>query len=186
MSLGRSKTTRSRSRALAAYYEAPNTCDFCGGVVRAGEKQSISSARKQKYCSVKCNAESKKKPPRKCPGCGGEISSGATLCFECNRRKSEKVPYRTLGEVYARCKNYTSYRARISNNARKVYRESGRSKDCAVCGYSYYTEICHIVPVRDFPMTAMVADVNDINNLIALCPNHHKEFDDEILVLHTS
>jgi predicted restriction endonuclease len=39
-------------------------------------------------------------------------------------------------------------------------------------------EICHRTDVKDFPDETLISEINNINNLVALCPNHHKEFDD--------
>ena len=52
-----------------------------------------------------------------------------------------------------------------------------------VCGYSIHYEVRHIRAVKSFPDTATMAEVHNINNLIALCPNHHWEFDNGLLVL---
>lgn len=58
-----------------------------------------------------------------------------------------------------------------------AYRKSTRPKVCAVCGYDAHYEVCHIKPINDFLPTDSVAEVNELSNLVALCPNHHWEFD---------
>ena len=50
-----------------------------------------------------------------------------------------------------------------------------------VCGYYKHIEICHIKPIRDFPLDTPILEVNDLSNLIGLCPTHHWEFDNGIL-----
>ena len=60
---------------------------------------------------------------------------------------------------------------------RALARRALESGECAACGYSKHTEVCHIRPIRDFPITALISDVNDPSNLIRLCPNCHWEFD---------
>jgi len=52
---------------------------------------------------------------------------------------------------------------------------------CRVCGYEKHVEIAHIKPVKSFPDTAMISEINDIKNLMALCPTHHWEHDHQIL-----
>lgn len=37
--------------------------------------------------------------------------------------------------------------------------------------------------VADFDDGTLVSEINDINNLIALCPNHHWEYDNGLLEL---
>lgn len=44
---------------------------------------------------------------------------------------------------------------------------------CAICGYDKHVEIAHIKPVSDFADSCTIAEINSIDNLIALCPNHH-------------
>lgn len=68
----------------------------------------------------------------------------------------------------------------IIGNARDVYKRSGKPKICSVCGYDKHVEICHIKPVSSYNVETIL-EINDISNLIALCPNHHWEFDKGIL-----
>ncbi len=58
-----------------------------------------------------------------------------------------------------------------------AYRKSSRLKACAVRGYNLHYEVCHIKPISAFLPTDFIADVNNLDNLVALCPNHHWEFD---------
>ena len=51
----------------------------------------------------------------------------------------------------------------------------------AICGYDKHYEIAHIKPVSDFEDDALITEINSIDNLIALCPNHHWEFDNGLL-----
>ena len=92
---------------------------------------------------------------------------------------------RTKGELLNIRKNYQSYRSSIRKLAEKVYKDSGREFKCAICGYDKHIEIAHIKAVSDFPDDASIAEINNINNLIGLCPNHHWEFDNGILKLNT-
>ena len=51
-------------------------------------------------------------------------------------------------------------------NCKKEYK-------CFVCGYNNHVEIAHIKAVSDFDKEAELSEINNINNLVALCPNHH-------------
>ena len=44
-----------------------------------------------------------------------------------------------------------------------------------------YIEVAHIKAVADFSDGSTLAEINSINNLIALCPNHHWEYDNGYL-----
>jgi predicted restriction endonuclease len=54
-------------------------------------------------------------------------------------------------------------------------------KICVVCGYSKYVEICHIDPISGFSGETPLEIVNALSNLVHLCPNHHKEFDRNLI-----
>jgi len=72
---------------------------------------------------------------------------------------------------------------RITKHARKVYQESGKPYTCRQCGYSLHVDICHVKDIKDFPDTALVKEMNHPDNLVALCKNHHWEFDNGFLKL---
>ena len=76
-----------------------------------------------------------------------------------------------------------SARIAIASHARKLYMLSGRSKQCGVCGYDKHIEICHMRAVSSFSDDSFIGEINDLNNLVALCPNHHWEFDNNQLEL---
>ena len=52
---------------------------------------------------------------------------------------------------------------------------------CEICGYNKYVEISHKKQVFEFSDNITLEEINDINNLIALCPNHHWELDHNVL-----
>lgn len=66
---------------------------------------------------------------------------------------------------------------KVRSDARRVYNTSSSPKHCVYCGYDTHYEVCHIRAVSDFPPEALVSDINALSNLVALCPNHHWEFD---------
>ena len=55
--------------------------------------------------------------------------------------------------------------------------EYKKEPKCAVCGYKTYVEVCHIKPIKEFEKTAKIKEINSKDNLVYLCPNHHKELD---------
>ena len=48
-------------------------------------------------------------------------------------------------------------------------------------GYDKHYEVCHIKAVSDFSEDTPITVINHIDNLVALCPNHHWEFDNGLL-----
>lgn len=74
----------------------------------------------------------------------------------------------------------TSSRGKYHNiriNARKVMKEANIAKVCKKCGYDKYVEACHIKAICDFAPSALISEINSLDNLMYLCPNHHWELD---------
>lgn len=86
----------------------------------------------------------------------------------------------TKKEAFDLCKNWQSARSIIAKSARKNYQTSDKPKCCIICGYGNY-EVAHIKAVNEFEDDALIKDINFIENLIALCPNHHYEYDNGII-----
>ena len=93
----------------------------------------------------------------------------------------EVIKDKTKKEIFELSKNWQSARTAIRKDACKVYENSGKEYTCSICGYSNHVEIAHIKSVSSFNDDSILEEINDINNLIALCPNHHWEYDNGIL-----
>jgi predicted restriction endonuclease len=65
----------------------------------------------------------------------------------------------------------------IWDHAKRVYANSSLPKYCWICGYNKHYDVCHIKPVRLFTDDALISNVNSLTNLMAMCRNHHWEFD---------
>lgn len=139
-----------------------------------------------KFCSRGCAAvvNNRKFPKRtellkKCAGEGCEEwlpnrVKKRKFCSKC-RKPVYDWKSSTLAEIQGARKYQRSSRVRDWSKA--VYAKSGRPYICQHCGYSKHVEICHIKAIHSFPPETPVAVVNDIENLIALCPNCHWEMD---------
>jgi predicted restriction endonuclease len=66
--------------------------------------------------------------------------------------------------------------------ARRVYRNSGRPFACVLCEYATHVDICHVKDIRSYAHGTPYSVINDQANLIALCRNHHWEFDHDLLL----
>lgn len=87
----------------------------------------------------------------------------------------------TKQELFSTRKNWQSARSGIQRRSRENYKRSEKPKYCKICGYNKHFEVAHIKSVSEFDDTDTVADMTDVENLVALCPNHHWEFDNGIL-----
>jgi 5-methylcytosine-specific restriction endonuclease McrA len=113
-----------------------------------------------------------------CP-CGNDKHIRATICKHC-RSKQRGVESSITIDSNIGDKTYTKHKyakySYIRWHAKKVAKEAGMVK-CANCAYEKHVEIAHIKPISEFDPSAKIREVNDIDNLIPLCPNCHWEFD---------
>lgn len=74
----------------------------------------------------------------------------------------------------------------IRHHARKTMKWHKIEKTCKLCKtreFDQVVEVCHIKALSSFPETALIKEVNNINNLIYLCPSHHTLFDKGLITL---
>ncbi len=189
-----------RERALVTYYKNPNRCLFCNSIINIGAKQKVNQVRKKKFCNRSHaasynNRKDPKRRPRKyfCIDCNSEIKrerlrtgrlSKKRYCSSCvSKRAFRRFELLTKGSLFANATYYTSARTRITRHARFVYISSALPLKCFVCNYEPHVHICHISAVSTFSNDAVISEINALGNLVALCPNHHWEFDNGKLKL---
>jgi hypothetical protein len=143
----------------------------------------------QKYCSHKCSSLSNPlNQPRKryfCTKCDVFMGIGKSfnrkLCITCGSLLQKYDWYNiTLGELKKSLPT-SQVHARIRERARQAFNRVNQERKCKVCGYSKFIEVCHIKPVSAFPETTIISHINQLNNLIGLCPNCHWELDNGLL-----
>lgn len=82
----------------------------------------------------------------------------------------------TKGELFERY-NYNTARTWLQKQARKIYYNSTRPMCCFFCGYEKHLDLAHRKAVADFPADTLCTEINHIDNLVMLCPTHHREAD---------
>lgn len=87
----------------------------------------------------------------------------------------------TKKQLFDRYALWQTARSAITSMARLIFNNSDKPKECAICGYDKHYEVAHIIAVSDFDDNTLISEINNIDNLIALCPNHHWEYDNGIL-----
>jgi hypothetical protein len=110
------------------------------------------------------------------------LGINVNLKFKTNREILEKKK----GDLFKDRKNWQSARSTIQKLARAYYRSVFPNAKCAICGYSHHVEVAHIKAVAEFDDNATVQEINSIDNLIGLCPNHHWEYDNGLLSIKDS
>ena len=87
----------------------------------------------------------------------------------------------TKKELFEGRSSWQSARTEFRKQAAKNFEESGKEKKCAICGYDKHIDIAHINAVSEFSEDTLVSEISKASNLIALCPNHHWEYDHGLL-----
>lgn len=116
-------------------------------------------------------------PKNWCSVCGKHIkNSSSGLCRE-HWKETQLVEFGkiTIGELKATNSRHRYQTAR--HHAHRIAALYLPERVCAECGYSIYVELCHIHSIGEFPSEATLTEVNSLENLRWLCPNHHKELD---------
>lgn len=154
-----------------------NTCANCG-----------QATANPKFCCRRCSAifTNKRVPRRKrrlyfCQLCGHETGSRRKYCDAHQPNALKSYDHSTIDDIRKQAK-YQAH-ALIRNLARRTYLKFELPRQCRVCGYSIHIEICHIRSIQSFPHHTFIQEVNSPNNLVALCPNHHWEFDHHLISL---
>ena len=89
----------------------------------------------------------------------------------------------TKGEMFDRSKHWTNARIMIQRLAKRNFHNANKERKCVVCGYDKHIDVAHIKAVADFDDSATLEEINEPDNLIGLCPNHHWEYDHGMLDL---
>ena len=202
-----SKYEKSRRLALERYYNNPVICKQCKNVIKVKDREKTSHVRQRKFCSLSCAAKfnnnakgSRRKNAglRFCQECGRKIryriKNGSytcrKYCFKCTpyrkriaQERLRGISDKTKSEVFKRAKNWQTARNLIRKYAFRIFKRSRKKYECQKCGYSLHVAICHKKPVSKFPGNAKIKEINDIKNLMALCENHHWEYDHGFLIL---
>lgn len=134
------------------------------------------------YCSLSCSAKAraeKNRKPHFCRSCATVIPKTRKVCDACKYYSSDaSLLVQELKVKYGPSKFHSVIRA----HARAQYKNSGKPFACLWCGYSRHVDIAHIVSVKYGREHNFTMDlINNHHNLIALCKNHHWEFDNGYL-----
>lgn len=188
---GQIMAERQKQAAADLYNQNPNHCLYCGKIIELLPGRPPSRTRTKKFCGQSCAASFNNNGVnrydaydsyKRCSVCGERITSRATKCKQCIYADTS-VASSTKKELRLRRSHYNSSRAAIRRHASDIYGQSDKPRCCAICGYETHIDVCHIRPVSDFSGDATITEINDPDNLIALCPNHHWEYDHGLLAL---
>jgi|LakMenE18May11ns_1017448.scaffolds.fasta_scaffold9502155_1 predicted restriction endonuclease len=161
-----------QERSLKNYYNNPKICKNCGKIIEVKENEKPRHVRKKTFCDSSCSATYNNKVR--------ELKREKKVVEVIKREKKEKFEFlldMTKKELYEKHGVYYKFRAVVRKHAHYVFNKHTIKKECLVCGYSDHVEVCHIKSVSSFGDDELMRNINSIDNLIGLCPNHHWEFD---------
>lgn len=179
---GRKRTTCSAKCAASLrrkYIDRSKLCKNCG-------ETFIFEKTEQKFCSKSCSAKfTNQKRKKYCTICDiAEVKGKTNFCKECREERAfslrENDSYRIMTLKELRDKYGThQFHGKVRGHARSVFKRSKLEYKCAVpnCEFNLHVQIAHIISIKDFPETATIFEVNQIENLKPLCPNHHWMYD---------
>lgn len=188
---GIAKGIISRRKSIESYYNNPNYCLHCNSIIQVKENQRVSEVRVKKFCNSNCAAkhnnglrgkltkeeEKERRKKCKCPKCSKPIKCSSKRCLSCAKLEQNKV---TKGKFIKRFKSRTNARVSLQGKAKRNYIKNNPNTKCFF-GYSKHLQVCHIKSISSFSDDTLISEINDPNNLIGMCPNHHWEYDNGCL-----
>lgn len=157
-----SRNKNAGDKARERYKNINPICKHCGKKIKLEDKSywmCISDAANRQFCTSKC----------------AQRYSWSTNREE---RLAKMETYEntklTFGGLKLKTKNW---RVAIVQHSAKVFKRKVSDPKCIVCGYKNNIEVAHKKAVSSFPETALISEINNIENLMGLCPNHHTEYD---------
>ncbi len=142
----------------------------------------------KKFCSRQCSAVFQHKLKRE----QGLIRIYTCNCGELRDRKTQKCSKcsskellinKTKKEIISRYLTNERGFIQIRKHSRNIYNRSDKPKCCNICGYNNHYQVSHIKGISSFNDDALISEINHIDNLVALCPNHHWEYDNNLVEL---
>lgn len=154
---------------------------FCSKTCAASYNNKLSPKRKRNfYLPQNYNKKNNEEKIKFCIVCGKITTYRSKYCKECNPQIVDWSKT-TIKEIRYTSSHRSNLFAKIRDNAKRVFKQSNLPKSCVYCGYQKHFEVCHIKPIYMFDENTTISVVNDLSNLIALCPNCHWELDNGLI-----
>lgn len=159
-----------KQKHINKYLENPNICKYCGKEILPKENERLQDVRAKKFCGRSCSSNYNNKFVR------GYTLKSEKIKKEKEFRVDESVPIYTLFGKGSSKYSFIRAKGRAKMNFYKI------EKKCVVCGYDIHVEAHHKKPCNAYDENTPLYIVNDLDNLVYLCPNHHYEADNNILI----
>lgn len=168
---GQKSAIGKRMDAIIRYYSNPRTCVYCDSVIDPYDNGPVSWIKRKKFCSSNCQRCFKRSGKVLDINDSPRIDRGDSLLSETKNSLTKSARLSYAG----------SLSSKIREHSRAVYNRAKMPRACVVCSYNKHIEVAHIKPVSEFDNNETIAVINSLDNLVALCPNHHWEFDNGLI-----
>ena len=114
-------------------------------------------------------------------GCCSASVTKAVIRKDLKKKSSYELSKTSLGEIKERCSDRPRKNVyqNIRENAHIIMKHSGKPKKCGECGWDKHVQIHHKKAIGMYPDTALIEEINSLENLQYLCPNCHWEIDNK-------
>ena len=113
-----------------------------------------------------------------CPICGRKKYKKSKLCIECRlKERRNSIKERTLFSYIGGHKYLATKCNEIRKDARRTLEESQKEKVCTYCKnheFDKILEVHHLKGILEFDQSDTIGTINNIDNLVWMCPNHHR------------
>jgi hypothetical protein len=131
-------------------------CENCESLFMADPREV--NRGNAKYCSLSCSSKNIRKNQEKI------IKS----CVVCNEHYETKDKNSKYCSSICKQRHYREKLRKDDNLSMKTYNRVFKKIGCEICGWNESTtDLHHIIPVSE-------GGINELNNLINVCPNHHR------------
>lgn len=173
------------------YNNNPNKCLYCSSDILCINRK-LNEVKIKKFCNTSCaasfnNAGSRKHgdAPVFC-ACGNSKTKKSNKCKKCRiEDQSKNYEQKTLLESCNKKAIYTASKFNeIRSKARAKLIKLGVEKKCKFCTTDEFIdilEVAHIKGIREFSEDTKIEEVNNISNLMYICPSHHRMFDKKLI-----
>jgi hypothetical protein len=179
-------------------------CEYCGKEKKILKSEFLKSKNKKFFCNHSCAASynnssrnsdisweynengKTKRGYNICPVCGNKKYYTSEMCQKCRNKEKKQIQNFTLGHYIDGKTHLATKCNEIRKDARRKLEESNIEKVCAFCKNHEFDEILeahHLKGILEHDSNVLIKEINDISNLVWLCPNHHAMLEKGLITL---
>ena len=175
---------------LEEYNKNPKKCEECSEFIKFKSGDKLHKFLNRKFCSLTCSRNyitRTRTKLTKCKECKVKINNKSTLCRTCFNIKNNPINEKTLGDFIQGEKYLSSKCQGIRKDARMKMQkwfplENRKCKYCLDDEFKQVLEVHHIKGILTFDIDTKIKHINNIDNLIWVCPSHHAMLEKGLLV----